>query len=459
MLLAVSLSLSLAGCATYPKSLRADLAVRNVNIVDTRTGQVLADRTILIRGDRIAAIADGSAFLAADRQIDGQGAYAIPGLWDAHIHLLQDDAAGALRTAPMLLSYGITHARDMGSSALALTAFKAGTQSADLPVILASGPPIWAFELPYGDKSQQRIVGDAADIEAAVRETAAAGADLIKIYAGFEPGPMAVLMDAARRQGLRVAGHAQPGAPLDAQARLGLATVEHLETSTFEGCDVDPDAYFERIIAARFRGSGETLAAIFTAFVADIDRDACVAMFRRAADAGLAITPTLTASFLPPATARRLAANLPPEQRETCDLYLAAFRGDDPEGDASYMAAGNALMEIVRASGMPILAGTDSPAFCGTAGASLAVELRLLHQAGLSPLEVLQSATLTPARVFGFGERLGVIEPGMEADFILLRQNPLADVAAYTEPVGLFSRGRWRDGPELLRLRGLRRLN
>lgn len=451
--LALSLTVGLGACATTPMPLRADLAVRNVHIVDTRTGRVLADRTLLIRGDRIAAIADASALHAAEREVDGQGAFAIPGLWDAHIHLLQDDAALALGTAPVLLSYGVTHARDMGSSARALTAFKAGAQSSDLPVIIASGPPFWAIELPYGDKSQQRIVGDAADIEAAVRETAAAGADLIKIYAGFEPGPMAVLMDAARAQGLRVAGHAQPGAPLDAQARLGLATVEHLETSTFVGCDVDPDAYFERIIAARFRGSGETQPAIFTAFVADIDRDACVAMFRRAADAGLAITPTLMASFLPPTTARRLAADLPPGQRESCDLYLAAFSEADQDGEAAYMAAGNALMEIVHASGMPILAGTDAPAFCGTTGASLAVELELLQLSGLSPLEVLQSATLTPARVFGFGDRLGAIEPGMEADFVLLRQNPLVDVSAYAEPVGLFSRGKWRDQTELMRLR------
>lgn len=454
-----ALTLGLSACATSPGPPPADLAVRNVNIVDTRTGQVLNGRTILIRGDRITAITDGSAPELADRQVDGHGTWAIPGLWDSHIHLLQNDAEAALRTAPILLSYGVTHARDMGGSAQALAAFRNAVDPADLPVVIASGPAFWAFELPYGDKTQQRIVGQASDIDAAVAETAAAGADFIKVYAGFQPQPLALLVESARRRGLRVAGHAQPGAPLDEQARLGLSTVEHLDTSTFGGCDVDPDAYFERILAARFGDSGDTLPKIFAAFVADIDRDACVAMFRRASDAGLAITPTLTASFLPPSAARRLAADLPADQREACALYLAAFQEDDAQGEAGYRAAGHALMAIVRESGMPILAGTDSPAFCGTPGSSLAVELGLLGQAGLSPLEVLQSATLTPARQFGFGDRLGVIASGMEADFVLLRQNPMSDASAYTEPVGLFTRGRWRDEAELVQLRERPRSN
>lgn len=290
-----------------------------------------------------------------------------------------------------------------------------------------------------------------------MRETAAAGADFIKIYAGFKAEKLAALVQAARGHNLRVAGHAQPGAPLDEQARQGLSTVEHLDTATFIGCAVDVDAYFNRIIAARFRNSKETIPAILKAFVEDIDRVACVAMLRRATAAGLAITPTLTASFLPPAIARDLMAGLPEGQRENCDLYLASFKDTDPPAEAEYIAAGTALMTMVRESGMPILAGTDTPAFCSAAGSALTVELHLLGQAGLTPLQVLQSTTLTPARLFGFGDRLGAIEQGMDADFLLLKLNPLRDVSAYANPVGLFTRGRWRDEAQLARLRGERR--
>ena len=134
-------------------------------------------------------------------------------------------------------------------------------------------------------------------------------------------------------------------------------------------------------------------------------------------------------------------------------MYLAGFGDAVDRGDATYAAARDALMALVRDAGMPILAGTDTPAFCGSPGASLALELRLLGQSGLSPLEVLQSATLTPAKVFGFGDRFGTIETGMQADIVLLPANPLLDLSAYENPIGLIQGGLWRDRSDLLRLR------
>lgn len=443
----------LAGCASVAEPLRVDLAVRNVSVVDTRTGAVQRGRTLWVKGDRIAAVTHSTKRHSASVDVDGRGSFAVPGLWDAHVHLLQNNATAAAQAGPQQLGYGITHVRDMGSSTAALVAFKQAPLAATMPEVIASGPAFWAYELPYGDKSQQRIVGNAADIESAVGDVAKSGAAFIKVYAGFQPLKLATLASVARRAGLRIAGHAQPGAPLDTQATLGLSTVEHLETSTFIGCDVDPEAYFERIIAARFRNSGETLPKIMDAFVQDIDRKACTAMLRRAAEAGLAITPTLTASFLPPSTAKRLSAMLPAARREDCALYLTAFRDNDAAEETRYAAARNALMAMVRESGMPILAGTDSPAFCGTAGPSLALELALLREAGLSPLEVLQSATLVPARIFGFEDRLGFIAQAMQADFVLLRANPLADATAYAAPVGVVANGRWHDEAALAKLR------
>ncbi|ADL02021.1 amidohydrolase family protein [Brevundimonas subvibrioides] len=446
-------ALALVGCASAPPGPVADLAIDNVNVIDTRTGAVAVSRTILIAGERIEAVVPAGSRSLATRRVDGKGAWAIPGLWDAHLHLLQDDAGSALRTAPTLPGYGITHVRDMGSSAAALQAFRAAEPTIEGPVVLASGPTFWAIELPYGDKSQQRLVAPDADMDAQVGQAAALGADFIKVYAGFGPERLEALANAARRTGLPLAGHAQSGLDLDAQARLGLSTIEHLETSTFAGCGVDPDVYFDRIIAARFGGSGETIPDITADFAADLDRPACVAMFERAAAAGLAITPTLEATLLPPSLVRGLAETLPPDQRESCDVYLRGFGDLTPTSETRYLAAGAALLGMIREAGVPLLAGTDAPAFCGTPGPSLARELRLLGEAGLTPLEVLQSATLNPARALGFSDSLGAVAPGREAHVLLLGGNPLDSPAAYARPVGLFTQGRWRDEGDLDRLR------
>lgn len=447
------LGLTLVGCASAPPGPVADLAIDNVNVIDTRTGEIAASQTILIAGERIRGVVPAGSRSIATRRIDGKGAWAIPGLWDAHIHLLQDDARSALRTAPTLLSYGITHVRDMGSSASALSDYRRGEPAIGGPVVLAGGPTFWAIELPYGDRSQQRIVAPDADMDAEVQQAAALGADFIKVYAGFGPERLEALAHAARRAGLPIAGHAQSDLAIDAQARLGLSTIEHLETSTFVGCGVDPDVYFDRIIAARFSGSGETIPDITADFAGDLNRPTCVAVFERAAATGLAITPTLAASLLPPSLARDLSGSLPPDQREACDAYLRGFGALTTSSETTYMQAGAMLLGMIREAGVPLLAGTDAPAFCGTPGPSLALELKLLGEAGLTPLEVLQSATLNPARALGFSDRLGVIAPGMEAHVLLLDRNPLDGPAAYERPVGLLTQGGWRDERDLDRLR------
>lgn len=184
-----------------------------------------------------------------------------------------------------------------------------------------------------------------------------------------------------------------------------------------------------------------------------VDETQCVAMLRRAAEAGLVFTPTLTATLLPPAVARERLPLLAAEDVESCRNYLAPFADADAEAEAAYLAAGRRLLGMVRAAGMPILAGTDAPIFCNGPGAALALELRLLGEAGLTPLEVLQAATLAPARAFGLGARLGALEPGRDADILLLRDNPLADVTAYERPAGLLTQGRWRGETALATLR------
>jgi imidazolonepropionase-like amidohydrolase len=110
-------------------------------------------------------------------------------------------------------------------------------------------------------------------------------------------------------------------------------------------------------------------------------------------------------------------------------------------------------MKIVRDAGLPVLAGSDTPALCAAAGEGLVLELKLLSESGYSPLEVLRSATLRPSQVLVPASRLGRLATGYEAHVLLLRRDPLRSTSAYVEPVGLWTRGRWRDEAELRLLR------
>jgi imidazolonepropionase-like amidohydrolase len=97
-------------------------------------------------------------------------------------------------------------------------------------------------------------------------------------------------------------------------------------------------------------------------------------------------------------------------------------------------ASATASVTALHKAGVPVLAGTDandSPLIPGGVphGMSLHRELELLTGAGLSPVDALRAATVTPATVFGLADR-GVIGPGKRADLVLLDGDPLADIRA-----------------------------
>ncbi len=87
------------------------------------------------------------------------------------------------------------------------------------------------------------------------------------------------------------------------------------------------------------------------------------------------------------------------------------------------------LVGAMQRAGVDILAGTDTGNPYCLPGFGLHDELGLLVQAGLTPMQALQAATLNPARFMGREKDLGTIEPGKLADLVLLDANPLADIA------------------------------
>lgn len=437
----------------------ADLVLRNIHVIDTATGDIARNQAIIIRGDIILSIVSDAAISGAEhpamRVIDGGGAYAIPALWDAHVHLMQNGPVAAREQAAAMVGHGIAHVRDMGSSPAAGAEILPLLRAADTPAprIITAGPTFWTFALPYGDASGQLVTPDAAAMTTAVNRLADTGANFIKAYAGFDAARLTALVEAARARGLTVAGHAQDGLALAEQARIGMVTIEHADFSTFAECVPDSTGYFERVIAARFGGSGESIPAITFAFAEAADTTDCRTAMRNAAAAGLVLTPTMVAGFLSSEKADAASATLADWAQDNCTLYRQQFNGLDRDGQAQLPAAGQRLLRILIDAGVPIIAGSDSPAFCAAAGAALSQELSLLAEAGLSPLAVLQSATLLPGRLFGGAAMPGRIRVDGPADILLLATNPLRDADAYSAPAGLYDGRTWRDAAALAALR------
>jgi imidazolonepropionase-like amidohydrolase len=104
------------------------------------------------------------------------------------------------------------------------------------------------------------------------------------------------------------------------------------------------------------------------------------------------------------------------------------------------------MVKRIHDAGVPIMAGTDGP---GTNPSGLQEEFRELAAAGLAPLDVLRTATTAPAAYLGRTDRMGVVAEGMDADFLLLDADPLADVKNLAEIAAVVRAGHFLPRQEI----------
>ena len=108
------------------------------------------------------------------------------------------------------------------------------------------------------------------------------------------------------------------------------------------------------------------------------------------------------------------------------------------------------MLRVFQAAGVPVMTGTDAPFDYVVPGFAVHDELARFVAAGLTPLEALRAATLTPASTLGLAGKAGEVAVGMPADLVLLDADPLADIGATRHVAGVFLHGRWL-APEVLK--------
>lgn len=204
--------------------------------MDVESGALRADQTVLIRESRITwtGPAREARIPAGARVVDATGRYAIPGLWDMHVHTSREGRA--LHFWPQFLAYGVTGVREMGSYLDSLQHWRARARQpgSGAPRIVYSSPmldgdpPAWRHG--YG-------VADSAAAVAAVDSMAALGFDFVKVYGRLSRGAYFAIARRARERGIPFAGYV-PNAvtPLEA-SEAGQRSIEHLgDTCSSPAC-------------------------------------------------------------------------------------------------------------------------------------------------------------------------------------------------------------------------------
>jgi imidazolonepropionase-like amidohydrolase len=432
-----------AGAAPKPDT---PIALTHVTIVDVRAGRSASDMTVIIDGERIAAIGDSSRTRPppAARVIDARGKFIIPGLWDMHTHLFVEPHLQA--DLNLLIANGITGVRDTGGEWRYFDPYihelRQGRRPAGLetaPRIVAAGKIIDGSP-PYSE--DMISVATAAQGREAVRTVQEHGADFIKIYSYMDRVAFFAIADEARKRGLMLAGHVPYAVSVGDASDAGQKSLEHAD-GILLAASTEEQTIREQILkdAPHLRANELQKFELYYIYghyrpMRTYSDAKAAALFARFVRNGTWACPTLIAQkgALPqdeePVMAEVAARYESAATIQSWRKFLADIQwpGEEARQVTEVYHRLITLVGDMSRAGVGILAGTDEGVPFVLPGFSLHRELELLVSAGLTPLQALQTATLNPARFLGRERDLGTIEAGKLADAVLLDADPLVDI-------------------------------
>ncbi len=382
--------------------------LRAARMIDGKNDAVISPAMIVIRGKLIERIGRDLAIPAGAEVIDLGDMTLLPGLIDAHVHVMlqgdvtQDDydvqlfkeslpyrALRASRAARIALERGFTTMRDIGNEGAMYTdvdvkrAINNGVipgprlqvATRALAVTGAYGPSGYSPEVKF--PMGVELCDGVDDCRKAVREQVANGADWIKVYAdrsyfllkdgslssvpNFNADEMKAIIDEAHRLRRKVAAHAMARPGLEIAIAAGIDSIEH-------GIAI-PDDLLDRMKAQ-----------------------------------GIVLSPTLTVTeYVAPG---RAAEGRP------IWLKIPVFHRDS-------------FSRAVR-KGVKIAFGTDAGGFPWEHNQAL--EFTYMTRNGMTPMQALRSATMVPAEMMDLADKVGSLETGKLADIIAVPGNPLTDI-------------------------------
>jgi imidazolonepropionase-like amidohydrolase len=411
------------------------LALIHVRVIDGTGSPVKNDQTVVIDSGRIAALGDAATVRVPSgaQVLDLAGRMVLPGLVGMHEHLFYELGDWRLTYpsqasfAMLYLAAGVTTIRTAGTFDL----------DGDLRIkrLIDSGRhpgPTIHVTAPYIDAS--RGEPDPARVARDVASWAGQGATSFKAYTSLRLEELHAAIEAAHARKLKITGHLCAVGFQDA-ATLGIDNLEHgliVDTEFFSGKKAD--------ICPSGAGSVGELASM------DISstpiRQMISALVRRGVSitSTLAVFETLTSEAqLDPRTTFTLAPRLQDDQR------TQHARNTDPSaaGARAWSKLLRKEMEFERAlvdAGGRLLAGAD-PSGAIVAGFGDQRQLELLVEAGFSPEYAIKIATSNGAAWLNESRRIGTIAVGLDADLVVVRGNPAANIADVRNVEIVFKRG------------------
>jgi imidazolonepropionase-like amidohydrolase len=398
-----------AGFTAQPASVTAIVGGR---LIDGTGKPAIENSVVILKDGKIAAAGSAASTpVPQDAQIvDAHGKSVLPGLWEMHAHFEQ------VEWGPIYLATGVTTARDVGNEREFIVAARdaiaagrgLGPRLVMAGIVDGTGPfSLGVIRVDTPEQAREQV-----------QKYKAAGFQQIKIYSSVKPEILKVVTAEAHRLGMTVTGHIPFGMNAIQGIEDGMDQINHLEYLTKVMADpksqtIDPDApNVKKVIKLLLEHHivlDDTLA-LMEIILHPLDHP--ISAFEPGI---LKVAPELKEGL-------ETMGTPPPKAEQSAAVFRAM----------------EATVRVLHQAGVPIVAGTDQ----AVPGFSLDREIELYVQAGFTPMEAIQAATLVPARAMGMEKDSGTIEAGKRADVILVDGNPLENISDIRKVNAVFAAGK-----------------
>jgi imidazolonepropionase-like amidohydrolase len=373
---------------SIPPVAQNSFALVGARLIDGTGRTPIENSVVVVRNRRITAAGPRSTTVIPNgvRVLDVAGATIAPGLWDMHAHAAQ------IEWFPAYLAAGVTTIRDMGGEQIYLEAMR---DQLTIPPPWLGPRPLFAG-LVDGDGAGGFggvVAATPAQGREIVNRYEARGFHQIKLYSLLQPDVVSAIIARAHELGISVTGHVPSSLGLTRAVEAGMDHIAHLPLNG------DPQS-------PQNRATITLLAKQRTVIDPTLP---WVELLGRA-------PATPLESFEPG------FAHAPPALRAN---YRSVRNDTDAAAARNRVRDSQAMVKALFDAGVPIVAGTDG----ALPGHSLLRSIEMFVDAGLTPMQAIESATRVPAESMGLGKDAGTIEIGKRADMIVLNADPLAQIS------------------------------